>query len=251
MKVTAYRSKIIQPQDSLEQLLAETIPSIPERSVVAIVSKAFSFSENRFAQKQTGSVAEKHDLAKQESEYYLDASLSRYNLLFTIIKNWMWVNAGIDESNSDSQYTLWPQDPQKSVNKIWKFIKEHYGVKEVGVIMTDSKSIPLNWGVTGLALAHCGFYPLKDYRGTKDIFGRTMQMEQLSISQSIAAAACLEMGEGNERRPFAVASNFQQDIQWQERPPTQAELDSLVISKEDDVYAPLLSAVDWKKGGKN
>ena len=250
MKVIAYRTNIIKVGDSLEELLARHIKTLPEKSIVVIVSKAFSFAQSRLVPKVTGTVAEKHELAKTEADYYLDASISKYNLLFTITGNWMFVNAGIDESNSDDSYTLWPKDPQQSVNNVWSFLRSHYNVSDVGVVMTDSKSMPLNWGVVGHGIAHCGFVALKDYRGKPDIFGRKLQMEQLSIVQSVATAACLEMGEGNEQRPFAIVSEIQQDIEWQDHPPTEQELSSLKIELADDVYAPLLTKVDWKKGGR-
>lgn len=251
MLITAYKTPLIQPGDLLTKLIAQTISTIPEKSVLAIVSKAFSFSQNRFVAKKTGSTEEKHELAKQEVEYYLDASISKYNLLFTIKGNWMFVNAGIDESNSMGAYTLWPEDPQACVSEIWHFLRSHYNLQNVGVIMTDSKSMPLNWGVVGHCIAHCGFKALKDYRGTNDLFDRPLQMEQLSLVQSLAAACCMEMGEGDEQRPLSLVTNIQQDIVWQDRPPSQAELADLAIALQDDMYGPLLNGVEWKKGGKN
>jgi F420-0:gamma-glutamyl ligase len=249
MKITAYKTDLITPGDSIEELIIKNIKQLPENSILTIVSKAFSFSENRLVPKVTGTTEEMHKLAKQEADFYLDSSLSRYNLLLTIKGNWMFVNSGVDQSNSENQYTLWPKNPQESVNKIWKFLRLHYGLKNVGVIMTDSKSFPLSWGVVGHGIAYAGFNPLKDYRGSKDLHGREMEMEKLSIVQSIATAACLEMGEGNEQRPIAVVNELQQDIEWLDHVPTQDELDDLSISIEDDLFAPMLTSLDWEKGG--
>lgn len=248
MKIKAYKTKILQAGEPIEQLIIDTFDSIPENSIITIVSKAFSFAENRFVKKITGTTEEKHELAKQECDFYLDASVSRYNLLLTIKRNCMFFNGGIDESNSDDMYTLWPTDPQKSVNAVWNFIRSRYAVKNVGVIMTDSKTFPLSWGVVGHGIVFCGFNPLKDYRGTKDIFGREMQMERLSMVQSFATAACLEMGEGNEQRPIALISEIQQDVAWQDHVPTEAELAVLDITIDDDAFGPLLKNVDWQKG---
>lgn len=249
MKVVAYKTKLLKSGDSVEQMIAETFDAIPENSIIVIVSKAFSFAEKRFIKKVTGTSEEKHELAKKESDLYLDASVSRYNLLLTIKGNWMFFTAGIDESNSDGMYTLWPSDPQKSVNTVWSFVRSHYGIKNVGVIMTDSKSFPLSWGVVGHGIVYCGFNPLKDYRGTKDLFGREMKMERLSLVQSFATAACVEMGEGNEQRPIALISDIQQDIEWLDHVPTDDELQELMVSIDDDVFGPLLKGVSWKKGG--
>jgi len=250
MIVKAYKTKLIIPGESLEEVIKQAIKAIPENSIVTIVSKAFSFAENRLVEKTTGTTEEMHELGKKEADYYLDASVSQYNLLLTIKANCMFFNAGVDQSNSQNQYTLWPMDPQKSINEIWKFLRSYYKVNNLGVIMTDSKTFPLSWGVVGHGVVYCGFNPLKDYRGTKDLHGREMFMERLSIVQSVATAACLEMGEGNEQRPIAIVSDFQQDIEFLDHEPTKEELDTLEVSLEDDAFGPMMNSVNWKKGGE-
>ena len=214
-----------------------------------IASKIFSLCENRIIKKVSGTKEEKHGLVKQEAEYYLDPHSSKYNMMLTIKGNWMFVNAGIDESNAENQYSLWPKDPQKSVNNAWRFLRQHYHVKQVGVIMSDSKSFPLNWGVVGHGIAHCGFKTLKSYIGKPDLFGRLMKMEQANMVQGITVAAVLEMGEGAEQTPIAIVADIR-DIIFQSQPPTAQELKSLKINLEDDAYAPLLASVEWKKTSK-
>ena len=114
--------------------------------------------------------------------------------------------------------------------------------------MSDSKSFPLNWGVIGHGIVHCGFRALKSYIGQPDLFGREMRMEKVNLVQSLAAAGVLEMGEGNEQTPIAVIADIK-DIVFQSRPPTAKELKSLKINLENDAYAPILLRADWKKGG--
>jgi F420-0:gamma-glutamyl ligase len=216
---------------------------------VGIASKIVSTCENRFVPKVTGDRQEKHDLVRQEAEWFIEPHSSKYDLMLTIHRNWMFVNAGIDESNADNQYILWPKDPQASVNAVWRFLREHYNIKEVGVTMSDSISIPLNWGVMGHAIAFCGFNPLKSYIGKPDLFGRTMKMEQVNIMQSVTAAAVLEMGEGNESTPLGVVRDVK-DVEFLDHEPTATELAQLKIALEDDAYAPILTKAEWKKGGK-
>ena len=57
------------------------------------------------------------------------------------------------------------------------------------------------------------------------------------------------MGEGSEQTPLAVISDIP-FVHFQDRNPTEEELAELKISIEDDVYAPLLKAANWKKGKK-
>lgn len=244
--VRAYSTPVITKEDDLEQVIAEAIPNIPNNSFLVLASKVVSTVENRFVPKQTDTREEKYELVRQEADYYTKPSASKYGVMLTIKRNWMFVNAGIDESNANDHYILWPEDPQASVNMIWSWARDHYQVQNLGVILTDSTSIPLNWGVFGRGIAYCGFWPLRNYIGTPDLFGRIMKMEQVSILQSVAAAAVLEMGEGNESTPVCIVSQLK-GVEWQSHPPTDQELDELKISLEDDVYAPLLQGVTWEK----
>jgi len=250
MQVSAYHTTLIRAQDDICQVIANAIPSIPERSFLVIASKIASTVENRFVPKTTTDKSEKYELVKKEAEFYLDPLASKYNMMLTVKRNWMFVNAGIDESNANNQYILWPKDPQASVNKIWQFLRVHYGIKEVGVTMSDSISIPLNWGVIGHAIAYCGFNPLKSYIDKPDLFGRLMKMEQVNIMQSITAAAVLEMGEGNESTPLGLVTDIE-PVEFLDHIPTEKELADLKITLEDDAYAPILQKADWKKGGAN
>lgn len=249
MLITTIRTPLVRTGNDIFAILVESIKSLPEKSVVVIASKIFSLCENRIIKKITGSREEKHELVKQEAEYYLDPQFSKYNMMLTIKGNWMFVNAGIDESNAENQYSLWPSNPQKSVNNIWRFLRRHYHVRQVGVIMSDSKSFPLNWGVVGHGIAHCGFKTLKSYIGKPDLFGRLMKMEQVNMVQGIAVAGVLEMGEGAEQTPVAIVTDIK-DIIFQSHPPTAQELKSLKINLEDDAYAPLLTSVEWRKNTK-
>ncbi len=248
MQLQAVRTRLVRAGDSLEQVIAESIPSLEEGSVLTIASKIFATSENRFVPKVTGEKSEKQDLIRAEADWYLDAQLSKYQLMLSIKHSVMFVSAGIDESNADNQYILWPSDPQKSVNDLWKFLRAHYGVKNVGVIMTDSTSRPLTWGVTGAAVAYCGFEPLKSYIDKPDLFGRLMVMEQVSVAQSLAVAGTYMTGEGDESTPIAVIADIP-SIVFQDHVPTEEELTKLRGDIEEDVYAPLLKGVKWQKGG--
>lgn len=252
MIVTGLKTPLVTTQDDLHQVVAQALQPHAaelENSVVVIASKLFSTTENRFVKKQTGTREEKHNLVKQEAEYYTDPHSSQYDLMLTIKHNLLFVNAGIDESNAQGdQYLLWPENPQESLNQLWQFLRAEFKVKNLGLIMSDSSSFPLKWGVVGRAVVHCGFYPLKSYIGHQDLFGRKLKMEQTNMMESLADAASLEMGEGNERQPVALISQIP-NLEFQNQVPTTDELKYLHIKLEDDAYAPILTAADWKKGG--
>lgn len=245
MKTTTLKTPLVHPYDDLLQVIANSIEKIPEKSVLAVTSKIVALSEGRVVAKTSDDKSEKHELVKKEAQYYSDPSLSKYDVILTIRDNILAVNAGVDESNVKDAYVLLPKNPFASARKIWQFLRDHYQVKEVGVVITDSISMPLKWGVVGRALAHCGFKALKNRIGDKDLFGRELKMTQMNIAEGVAATAVLEMGEGAESTPLCLIEEIGQ-IEFQERPPTEQELKDLRIQLEDDVYQPLLSAIDWQ-----
>ena len=96
--------------------------------------------------------------------------------------------AGIDESNGDGYYILWPRDPQQTVNAVRAYLQRCFRRTHVGVIITDSKTSPLRVGVTGVALAYRGFQALNNYVGTKDLFGRALRMTKVNVVDALATA---------------------------------------------------------------
>jgi F420-0:gamma-glutamyl ligase len=74
-------------------------------------------------------------------------------------------------------------------------------------------------------------------------------MTKVNVADALAGAAVLVMGESNEQTPLAVITDIP-FVQFQSRNPTNIELNSLHIAIEDDVYAPLLTSVHWKKNAR-
>ena len=238
--------KFLPPKDDLWDLLS-VIKSLPENSVVAVTSKVVSIAEGRcISNKKTT----KDELAIKEADKYLPRDASPGGWVLQTIKNNMLIaSSGVDESNGDEYFILWPKDPTKSAKKIWQFLKKKFNIKNLGVIITDSRLVPLRRGVVGISIGFYGFKPLKDYRGKEDIFGRVMRMETSNFPDSLATAAVLEMGEGSERKPIAIISDVPdlEFIQNKYQPKTID--DSFDIPEKEDMFYPFLSLVKWKKGG--
>lgn len=247
MKVTPIKTHKITTQDkSLTAILDRYILSLKERSVLAITSKIVSITEGRVVPIED---ADKDKLIEQESQFYVPRSENPYNVSLTITRNTLVASSGVDESNGNGNYILWPRNPQKSANVIRRYLKKKFNLKYLGVIITDSRTTPLRWGVTGMAIAYSGFLPLKDYIGKPDVFGRKFEFEKLNMIDSLAAAAVLEMGEGAEQTPLAIV--HLPGVQFVDRDPTKKELASLRISLKEDLYAPLLVNTAWKRGKKS
>lgn len=245
MIVTAYKTHKIKPYENLFGILDSYLPLLDEGSIVAVASKIVGMCEGRVVKKESDE--QKDILAEKEAEYFLPRAFNQYGFMITINRNALVASAGIDESNSNGYYSLWPKDPQKSVNVIREYLLQKFHLTNLGVILTDSKLTPLRWGVTGFALSHSGFRALNSYIGKKDIFGRIMKAEKSNVADSLATAAVSEMGEGNEQKPLAVITkgNF---VHFQKRNPTTKELNDLRIALDADVYASLLTAMKWEKG---
>lgn len=248
MKCSAYHTPIVQPNDNLLKILFAAIPQLQEKSVVCITSKIAALSEGSVVSIKDGTREEKHAVVAREADYYLPPDSSKYNLMLTIKHQVLAVNAGVDESNVSGVYALLPKDPYGLSAEVWQAVREHYNVQEVGVVITDSRSIPLKWGAIGTAIGHCGFAAVNSYIGELDLFGRELKMTTVNVAESLAEVATFEMGESAEQQPLAVITDAPR-IVFQDKPPTAAEIRDLYISREDDVYSPLLTAVDWQAGG--
>lgn len=246
MQVQAIKTKKIVPSKSEDifVVLDEYLDNIEEGSVLAVTSKIVAIFEGNYYKSDSIS---KEDLIKKTAEFYLPKESKKYDITLTITGNLLIANAGIDESNADGYYVLWPEDPQKSANKIWEYLVKKYNLKNIGVIITDSVTTPLNWGTTGISIAHSGFLAVNDYIGKTDIFGREMQMTKSNIANGLAAAAVLAMGEGAEQTPVALISDLP-SIQFQDRNPSNKELEELKINIDDDLYSALLRSVKWERG---
>ena len=219
------------------------IANLSEGSIVAITSKVVSLCENRVVPL---GAATKEQLVIKESDRYVGA-IGAYGFHFTITKNTLIPSAGIDESNGNDNYILWPKDAQATANEIRKYLRKHYGVKKVGVIITDSTCTPLRRGTSGICLAHSGFKAQNDYVGKPDLFGRPYNVSQSNVAGGLAASAVLIMGEGSERTPLCLIEDVS-FVQFQDQDPTRQEIEQSYISADDDIFAPFLSSIAWKKG---
>ena len=162
--------------------------------------------------------------------------------MYLTIRNHALVpTSGIDESNANGYYILWPKCVNRLAQELCEYLKKKNNIKKLAVIATDSHTIPLRRGVIGFAIGFYGLYPLKDYRGKKDIFGRELKITQTNIVDALCAGGVLSMGEGREKTPVAIARGVECAKFTAKNTYSQ-----LVIPRGKDLYAPLLRAFDQK-----
>jgi len=229
MFIKTIKTRIFQEGENLAVFVAHNLKKIPENSVIVVASKIVALSEKRTAIAKNLKAKEK--LIRSESEI---AIKTKYVWL-TIKDGTVMASAGIDESNADGKLILLPEDSFRSAHKLRDYLKKKYRLKNIGVLISDSRTMPLRAGVTGVALGYAGFRGIRDYRKKPDIFGRKFKVSRTDVADSLAAAAVLMMGEGNEQQPLAVIEKAA--IEYCDK----IDCKELHIDIRDDMYLPLFS----------
>lgn len=245
MTIKAYKThKITEKDTNITVILDTYLPPLSENSIVVVTSKIVALCEGNT---MSVSSANKDALVNQEADLYLPKEENNYGVYITIKGNILAATAGIDESNTNGLVVLWPKNPQESANKIREYLVKKHNLKNLGVLITDSKTTPLRWGVTGIGLSHSGFRAINDYVGTKDLFGREFKMTKVNVMDGLSSAAAVVMGETVEQTPLGVITDIP-FVEFQDHNPTDEELKNLAIPIDDDVYGVFLKSANWKKG---
>ena len=245
MVVQPIKTDIVRAnQLSLQQLIDRSIDKLADGSILAITSQIVSLCAGQVTPIDGLAYDE---LVKQHSSHYAPEADERLGSRFTITHRTLVRAAGIDKSNADGQYVLWLDSFQPTANDIREYLTKKYGLRKVGVIITDSVSTPLRRGASGICLAHSGFSALNDYRGQRDLFDRPLTVSVANITTGLASSAVVAMGEGDESTPLAVISDVP-FVSFQARNPTKKEIDTAYLDKDEDIFEPFLNSVDWQPG---
>jgi len=234
MEIRAIKTRIFCENEDLLKFIFKYVKKIPENSILVVTSKIVALSEGRV--RQCENAKEKTKLIKKESKFALQTK----DVWLTIKDGMVMANAGIDESNVSGKLgkiILLPKDSFESAEFLRKKIMHKFNLKNLGILITDSRLMPLRAGVVGVALGYAGFEGLKNYIGKKDIFGRVFKMSKTDVADSLATSAVLCMGEGKEQQPLALVTNapvvFTNKINKKE----------LTIKIKDDLYLPLFGSI--------
>lgn len=211
----------------METYIRTYVRRLEEGSIVVVTSKIVALAESRTSVAKTRK--EREALIKAESEWVKKTKYGSLTLKDNIL---MW-NAGIDASNADGKLVLLPMDSYAIAQTLQKKLKKHYKLKKLGIIVSDSRIMPLRAGVVGVALGYAGFNGLRDYRGKKDIFGKPLQYTQTDVADSLATSATLCMGEGSEKQPLCVIEDA--PVVFSNR----VDRREIIVRPKDDMYRPL------------
>lgn len=117
-------------------------------------------------------------------------------------------NAGVDQSNVKRKYsvTLLPRDSDASADRIRKSLHRITG-KNFPVIVTDTFGRAWRMGQVNFAIGVSGMKPIHDYRGSRDMYRRTLQVTEIAVADELAGAAELVMNKA-DRVPAAVIRGY-------------------------------------------
>ena len=218
---------LIQPGQALLPTIVESLAAgefaLADGDILVLAQKIVSKAENRFrdlAGVLPGEEAQRQAAICLKDPRFIQAVLDESSAVVRCAphvfivrhrRGFTLANAGIDQSNIDAAgrelVLLLPEDPDRSAADLRAGLRDRLGV-DVGVVISDSFGRPWRLGTTGVCIGCAGVEPIRDQRGERDLYGRTLQVTQPAIGDQIASAACLLMGEASEGRPLVVLRGF-------------------------------------------
>ncbi len=243
---------LIKSDDDLAHIILHTLLSsgyeLENNDIIAIAQKIVSKSEGRIVDLATVTPSEKAVKLAQETNKdprQVELILSESKEIIAVKPGVIIVehhsgvilaNAGIDHSNvanADSSegkeyVSLLPKDSNKSARRLKNEI-ENLCNKQIGIIITDSIGRPWRMGTTGVAIGSAGIETIRDLRGDKDMFGRELLVSETANADSLASAACLLMGEGDDATPVVLIRGYETVISDQ-------DASQLLRPKDDDMF---------------
>lgn len=230
MELIPIKTRILHPpQDNLFEVLDTHLTDVREEDIVLITSKVVAIHEGRCVP-IVGT--DKEALVRNEADTLYGRGNGKKPL--TITHHALISSSGIDESNGEGYYILLPEDPWKSARELRAHLVERFSLTKLGVIITDSHSLPFRYGAMSVSIGCSGFLPVHSHVGRPDLFGRTMEYSKTNIADAIAAGATLVSGECDESQPIQIARGVP-NLVWSDDDPQS----SLIVPQHEDIYRDL------------
>lgn len=189
----------VRADDDLVEVLAPALVAadVQERDVIAVTSKIVSKAEGRLvpgddrdaivADETARVVARRDDLVIAETRH-----------------GFVCANAGVDASNVDRGWlAMLPIDPDASATELRTGLSERLGLRDLGVVITDTFGRAWRTGVVNAAIGCAGLPAVIDLRGRPDDRGRPLETTEVALADEVAAASGLVMAK-DARVPAAI-----------------------------------------------
>lgn len=205
---------LIHAGDNLPSIICENI-GLQDRDIVIAASTVVAKAEGeifRLEDITPGKISLEIAARTGKDSRFIEAVLSRSRevlvekpfMLVTTLSGHTCVNAGIDESNIENGFLLYPpENPDASASRLGQKLEKLSG-KKLSVIVTDTNGRAFKIGQTGAAIGIYKIKPVKRWIGEKDLFGKDLEITEEAIADELAGAANLLMGEGADGIPVVV-----------------------------------------------
>lgn len=237
MKIEPIRTRLFVEGDDLAAFVAEHL-TLSEGSVLVVTSKIVSLAEGRVV--HVSDTEQALALMKQES----DLAVQTPYTWMTMRQGMAMPRAGFDESKTKGHIVLLPKDCYASAAALHKALCQRFGIKRLGILISDSRTMPLRRGSIGICMGFAGIEPLKDYGQTQDMLGAIKRQRLANVVDALTAAAVHTMGESDQMQPLALISDA--DVVFTDK---AASRDDIQIGVEQDLYGPLFE--EARKKGKS
>jgi len=201
--------------------------SVEDGDIFVVSSKYAAISEGRMielskisASKEATTLGEKFRMEPSLAQLVIDESDTIFGgipgFVLTMVKDTLAPNAGIDRSNVPNGWAIpYPKNPYETARNLRNSLLQQANlrgeqsiVKNLGVVLSDSRVTPTRLGTVGVAVSHSGIRPTIDMRGKSDLCGNSLKVTLRATADQLATAAQLMMGEANEARPVVLIRGF-------------------------------------------
>ena len=213
-------TKIIEKDTDIIEVILESLKEanikLQNNDILVIASKVIATAEGRMIKldevkysKKAEKLAKRAHIPPAFAEIILNECDNNVigvvpGAITTINRYGLLANAGADQSNAgENRVITLPKNIKKSAKEFHEALRDRLN-SYVGIIIADSRTMPLRLGTVGCALGTYGFEPIIDERGKEDLFNRPMHITVRALADQIATAAELLMGETNEQIPFVI-----------------------------------------------
>ncbi|MFX1275505.1 MAG: coenzyme F420-0:L-glutamate ligase [Promethearchaeota archaeon] len=239
MQLFSLKLPLIKKNDPLLEILIKKLNELDielkEKDIVVFSEKVIATSQGRVINlKDVKQISNKaKDLAKEYDmdERFVELILQESSMILGGMQHvilakthdFLIANAGIDQSNAGlNNVVLLPSDLKTVVWDYWKILKNEFSVKDLGILIADSRVQPLRVGTIGIAIATAGFEPIEDCIGQPDLYNRHLEITKRAVADDLASAAQFLLGEGNQQTPVVIIRDV--NVEFTSNPQTKTEM---------------------------
>ena len=257
MQLFSLKIPIIRKNDPLLDIVIKNVKKsemgLNEGDIVVISEKVVATSQGRVVNlsevkdisERAKELANKYDMDERFVELILkEATMilgGMQHVILAKVNDFLIANAGIDQSNAGpDNVVLLPSNLKIIVWDYWKKLRDEFNLKNLGIIIADSRVQPLRVGTIGIAIATAGFEPVEDCIGREDLFKRPLEITKRAIADDLASAAQFLLGEADEQTPIVIIRDS--NIEFTDNPQRTTEM-----SPEECLYMNIFSKYLLKK----